>query len=88
MTTQTQPAPTDMIITHEGRPIYALIEYDLYLALKARIEEWRTAHLKYQAKEIELVQEAQRVKAKGAPLVTLAEVKQRIAAKQVAHVAD
>lgn len=58
-------------------------------AVLLSVGEWENiaAELK-RLHHLELHAELQRIKAKGAPGVPLAEVKRRIAAKQTTHVAD
>lgn len=89
----TQPT-TDLIITRDGQPIYALIEYELYLALKDRIEAWRRSHppLGLTGEQYQTaIAESERISAELArdpsKIVTHAELKQRLAAKRANRVA-
>ena len=38
--TATGAGPARFIVNEEGKPIYALIDYELYLALQETIDDW------------------------------------------------
>jgi hypothetical protein len=49
-----------LILRHEGQPVYALIEYDLYVMHQDEIEAWSIE----QRRKAELLAEAHRIRAK------------------------
>lgn len=78
-----QPA---ILTAPDGRPLAALIDYELYLALQETINAWYRLQ---QQRQI-VIAESQRISAElerhPDQIVTHAELKRRLAAKQVKHV--
>ena len=78
-----QPA---ILSAPDGRPIAALIDYELYLALHETITAW----YRHQQQRQAVIAESQRISAElernPEQIVTHAELKRRLAAKKVQHV--
>jgi hypothetical protein len=77
-----QPAgDVALILSHEGQPVYALIEYDLYVMHQDEIEAWRVE----QRRKAELLAEARRIRAEierdPAKEIPLAELKRQLQEK-------
>jgi len=78
-----QPA---ILTAPDGRPLAALIDYELYLALQETINAW----YRLQQQRQTVIAESQRISAElernPDQIVTHTELKRRLAAKQVQHV--
>ena len=78
-----QPA---IVTDPNGRPLAAIIDYDLYLALQEAIITW----YRHQQQRQAVIAESQRISAelKRHPeqIITHAELKRRLAAKKAKHV--